>query len=319
MFFKILMKWMIMLTIIISISSNSWFIFWIMMEMNMMMFIPILKQNKMQNCNSMISYYIIQSFSSIMFFMGSSMMMMNYLIINETLINMSLMVKLAMIPFHSWLTSISETMDYNSFMIILTFQKVIPLFILNKMKSGITFWISILSLILSSIMIYNLKLFKKIMIFSSISHLSWMIIIMFSSSSFWLLYMIIYSLMIFSICKIFKKFNINSIYDLMKSKITNNDKTSIIILMMSLGGIPPFIGFLIKFLALIIIIKYSIMSIIILILSSLINIFIYLRMITPVLLLYKNSNYNLNFYKVYNNLFLSMVITMTFIMINTIT
>nr|YP_010329453.1 NADH dehydrogenase subunit 2 [Haemaphysalis mageshimaensis]UNO53988.1 NADH dehydrogenase subunit 2 [Haemaphysalis mageshimaensis] len=316
MFFKSLMKWMIMLTIIISISSNNWFIFWIMMEMNMMMFIPIMKQNKMQNCNSMISYFIVQSFSSIMFFMGSSIMMTNYLIINETLINVSLMIKLAMIPFHSWLISISETLDYNSFSIILTIQKLIPLFILSFMKSGITFIISILSLIMSSIMIFNLKLFKKILIFSSISHLSWMIIIMFSSSSFWLFYMTIYMFMIFSICKIFKKTNINSLQDLMKPKIMNNDKISIIILMMSLGGLPPFFGFMIKFLAIIIIIKYSIISIIILILSSLINIFIYLQMVTPILLIYKNLNYSLNFYKVYNNLILSMVVIMTFVLIN---
>nr|WCD42281.1 NADH dehydrogenase subunit 2 [Haemaphysalis doenitzi] len=316
MFFKNLMKWMIMLTIIISISSNNWFIFWIMMEMNMLMFIPILKMNKMENCNSMISYFIIQSFSSILFFMGSSMMLINSFFMNETLINISLMIKLAMIPFHSWLILISETLDYNSFMIILTIQKVIPLFILDKMKSMITFFMSILSITCSSIMIFNLKLFKKVLIFSSISHMSWMIIVMFSSSNFWMLYMIIYFYMIFMIVKILKKMNINSINSLMKIK--GNDKISIIISLLSLGGMPPFIGFIIKFLAILIIIKYSVISMIILILSSLINIFIYMRMVTPSLMMFNKLNINFNFYKLMKNFIFSMTVIFTFFMINTI-
>nr|QAU53921.1 tRNA-Trp [Haemaphysalis longicornis]UYB78067.1 NADH dehydrogenase subunit 2 [Haemaphysalis longicornis] len=317
MFFKNLMKWMIMLTIIISISSKSWFIFWLMMEMNMMMFIPILKENKMENCNSMITYFIIQSFSSIMFFMASSMTIMNFSMINETLINIALMIKLAMIPFHSWLMLISETLEYNSFMIILTIQKLIPLFILSQMKSKITFFISILSVIMSVVMIYNLKLFKKILIFSSISHLSWMIIMMYSSSNFWMSYMTIYFIMIFSIIKILKKNNINSLDNMMNVKLLNNDKISMIMLLMSLGGMPPFMGFVIKFVAITIIIKYSIITMIILILSSLVNIFIYIRMITPALVTFNKLNINLNFFWSFKNLLMNIII-ITFITINLI-
>nr|QDF58639.1 NADH dehydrogenase subunit 2 [Haemaphysalis longicornis]UJT97478.1 NADH dehydrogenase subunit 2 [Haemaphysalis longicornis]UJT97491.1 NADH dehydrogenase subunit 2 [Haemaphysalis longicornis]UKG19738.1 NADH dehydrogenase subunit 2 [Haemaphysalis longicornis]UKG19959.1 NADH dehydrogenase subunit 2 [Haemaphysalis longicornis] len=306
-----------MLTIIISISSKSWFIFWLMMEMNMMMFIPILKENKMENCNSMITYFIIQSFSSIMFFMASSMTIMNFSMINETLINIALMIKLAMIPFHSWLMLISETLEYNSFMIILTIQKLIPLFILSQMKSKITFFISILSVIMSVVMIYNLKLFKKVLIFSSISHLSWMIIMMYSSSNFWMSYMTIYFIMIFSIIKILKKNNINSLDNMMNVKLLNNDKISMIMLLMSLGGMPPFMGFVIKFVAITIIIKYSIITMIILILSSLVNIFIYIRMITPALVTFNKLNINLNFFWSFKNLLMNIII-ITFITINLI-
>nr|UKG20037.1 NADH dehydrogenase subunit 2 [Haemaphysalis longicornis] len=306
-----------MLTIIISISSKSWFIFWLMMEMNMMMFIPILKENKMENCNSMITYFIIQSFSSIMFFMASSMTIMNFSMINETLINIALMIKLAMIPFHSWLMLISETLEYNSFMIILTIQKLIPLFILSQMKSKITFFISILSVIMSVVMIFNLKLFKKILIFSSISHLSWMIIMMYSSSNFWMSYMTIYFIMIFSIIKILKKNNINSLNNMMNMKLLNNDKISMIMLLMSLGGMPPFMGFVIKFVAITIIIKYSIITMIILILSSLVNIFIYIRMITPALVTFNKLNINLNFFWSFKNLLMNIII-ITFITINLI-
>nr|YP_010324924.1 NADH dehydrogenase subunit 2 [Haemaphysalis qinghaiensis]UNO54053.1 NADH dehydrogenase subunit 2 [Haemaphysalis qinghaiensis]UNO54066.1 NADH dehydrogenase subunit 2 [Haemaphysalis qinghaiensis] len=316
MFFKNLMKWMIMITILISISSNHWFIYWIMMEMNMMMFIPIMKYNKLENCNSMITYFITQSFSSILFFMSASMICMNYSYFMEILINISILIKLAMIPFHFWLISISEMLDYNSFLIILTFQKIIPLFILFKMKTEISMFVSILSLMLSSIMIFNLKMFKKILIFSSISHLSWMIILMFISSNFWISYMIVYFLMINSILSFLKKNKIMSLNGLISNKFSINEKISIIISMMSLGGMPPFLGFVIKFISIMLIIKYSIIVMMILILSSLINIYIYIRMIIPTLLTFNKTELNLNFLNLKKNSYFNMLIILTLFLVN---
>uniref|UniRef100_A0AAT9FF86 NADH-ubiquinone oxidoreductase chain 2 n=1 Tax=Haemaphysalis megaspinosa TaxID=1155002 RepID=A0AAT9FF86_9ACAR len=316
MFFKILMKWMIMITILISISSNHWFIYWIMMEMNMMMFIPIMKQNKLENCNSMITYFIVQSFSSILFFMSSSMISMNYSYFMEILINISILIKLAMIPFHFWLISISEMLDYNSLLIILTIQKIIPLFILFKMKTEISLFISILSLVLSSVMIFNFKMLKKILIFSSISHLSWMIILMTISSNFWISYMIIYFLMINSILNFLKKNKITTISEMTSNKISINEKISIIISIMSLGGMPPFVGFMIKFIAIMLIIKYSIIVMMILIMSSLINIYIYIRMITPALLTFNKTEFNFNFKKIEINSFFNFLIILTLFLMN---
>nr|NP_945214.1 NADH dehydrogenase subunit 2 [Haemaphysalis flava]UNO53819.1 NADH dehydrogenase subunit 2 [Haemaphysalis flava]UXX50237.1 NADH dehydrogenase subunit 2 [Haemaphysalis flava]BAD03983.1 NADH dehydrogenase 2 [Haemaphysalis flava] len=316
MFFKNLMKWMIMITILISISSNHWFIYWIMMEMNMMMFIPIMKYNKLENCNSMISYFIVQSFSSILFFMSASMIHMNYSYFMEILINISVLIKLGMIPFHFWLISISEVLDYNSFLLILTIQKIIPLFILFKMKTEISLFISILSLMMSSIMIFNLKMLKKILIFSSISHLSWMIILMFILSNFWISYMIIYFLMINSIVNFLKKNMIMSLNGLTSNKISVNEKISIIISMMSLGGMPPLLGFVIKFIAITLIIKYSMILMMILIMSSLINIFIYIRMIMPVLLTFNKTNFSFNFLKVKINSFFKLLILLTLFLVN---
>nr|UXX50250.1 NADH dehydrogenase subunit 2 [Haemaphysalis japonica] len=316
MFFKILMKWMIMITILISISSNHWFIYWIMMEMNMMMFIPIMKQNKLENCNSMITYFIVQSFSSILFFMSSSMISMNYSYFMEILINISILIKLAMIPFHFWLISISEMLDYNSLLIILTIQKIIPLFILFSMKTEISLFISILSLVLSSVMIFNFKMLKKILIFSSISHLSWMIILMTISSNFWISYMIIYFLMINSIVNFLKKNKITTISEMTSNKISINEKISIIISIMSLGGMPPFVGFVIKFIAIMLIIKYSIIVMMILIMSSLINIYIYIRMITPALLTFNKTEFNFNFFEIKINSFFNFLIILTLFLMN---
>nr|YP_010324898.1 NADH dehydrogenase subunit 2 [Haemaphysalis danieli]UNO54027.1 NADH dehydrogenase subunit 2 [Haemaphysalis danieli] len=316
MFFKNLMKWMIMITIMVTITSNFWFIFWIMMEMNMMMFIIIMKNNKMENSFSMIMYFIIQSFSSILFFMGSlfSLIQLSFLI--ELLINISVLIKMAMIPFHFWLISISEILDFNSFLMILTIQKIIPLFILTKIKMEISFFVSIISLIFSVILAFNLKIFKKILIFSSVSHQSWLIMLIFNMSNFWISYMIIYFMMIYSAIKILKKNNINSMYTFFFKKMLMNEKISMFITMMSLGGMPPFIGFFIKFLSLLILMKSSKLIMIILIISSLINIFIYIRLMMPILMSMTKYSMSFNFLKKIKWYSTNLLTILTLIMFN---
>nr|YP_010407716.1 NADH dehydrogenase subunit 2 [Haemaphysalis nepalensis]URF20606.1 NADH dehydrogenase subunit 2 [Haemaphysalis nepalensis] len=316
MFFKNLMKWMIMITIMVTISSNFWFIFWIMMEMNMMMFITIMKNNKMENCFSMIMYFIVQSFSSILFFMSASFSSMNSSFLIEFLMNLSILIKLAMIPFHYWLISISEILDFDSFLIILSAQKIIPLFILSKIKMEISFFISLMSLMFSSIMAFNLKMFKKILIFSSIAHQSWMIILIFFSSNFWISYMIIYFIMINSIIDILKKNNSHSLSNFLLKKMPINEKMSMLMSMLSLGGMPPFIGFFIKFLALLILMKNSKIIMIILIMTSLINIFIYIRLMTPILMSMNSHMIPMNFMKKTKKYSVNLLTILTLIMFN---
>lgn len=315
-FFKILIKWIIIITILISISSNHWFIYWIIIEINIIIFIPIIKQNKLENCNSIITYFIVQSFSSILFFISSSIISINYSYFIEILINISILIKLAMIPFHFWLISIREILDYNSLLIILTIQKIIPLFILFKIKTEISLFIRILSLVLSSVIIFNFKLLKKILIFRSISHLSWIIILITISRNFWISYIIIYFLIINSIVNFLKKNKITTISEINRNKISINEKIRIIISIISLGGIPPFVGFVIKFIAIMLIIKYSIIVIIILIISSLINIYIYIRIITPALLTFNKIDFNFNLLKVKINSFFNFLIILTLFLIN---
>nr|YP_010730000.1 NADH dehydrogenase subunit 2 [Amblyomma tonelliae]WEF75014.1 NADH dehydrogenase subunit 2 [Amblyomma tonelliae] len=289
MFFKNFMKWLITLTILISFSSNSWFILWLMMEMNLMMFIPILNWKKKNNSNLMISYFIIQAFSSSLFFFSSlSYTTLNFLIL-KLIINISMLIKLATIPFHFWLTSLSEMMDYSSLFIMLTMQKFIPLIVLLKFNMNIIILIAAFSSIFGSIFALNSKTIKKILIFSSISHQGWVISIILMKSNFWITYMLIYSSLIFKISLTISKFNSSNMSNLffMNKSITN--KILILTLMLSLGGMPPFLGFFIKLISIIIIIKMSNFVIMILIISSMINIYFYLRTFIPLIFINFNS------------------------------
>nr|QFQ33831.1 NADH dehydrogenase subunit 2 [Amblyomma geoemydae] len=278
MFFNNFMKWMIILTIIITFSSDNWFIYWLMMEMNLMLFIPLMNSKKKNSSNWMVAYFVEQSFSSTLFFMMSISFNMFNLLFFEFMIMISILIKLAMIPFHFWLTSLSELINYNTLFLILTLQKFIPLFILVMNFTEKMIFFAMISSIFGSLLLFNLKSFKKILIFSSISHQGWMISLIAMNSNFWFTYMMIYSLLIFKILSILKKNNIELKNNFFKKKIPMSEKISMTTLILSLGGMPPFIGFIMKFLSILIIINNSIFVVMILILSSIINIFIYLRM-----------------------------------------
>uniref|UniRef100_UPI0030FDF85D NADH dehydrogenase subunit 2 n=1 Tax=Bothriocroton hydrosauri TaxID=59643 RepID=UPI0030FDF85D len=306
MFFKTLMIWMIMISILISLSSNFWFIFWTMLEVNLMAFLPIMNNKNVSNCNSMITYFVIQSFSSSLFFMSSIMWMIEELNLFLIISNISMMIKLGMIPFHFWIISVSETLEMNCLLILLTLQKMIPLFILTKMVSSIILMISIMSSIFGSLMAMSFKMIRKILIFSSISHLGWITILIYIKSSFWIIYIMIYSLILFKLFKVLKKNNISLIMNFFLKKTMTYEKIMLASSMMSLSGMPPFLGFFMKLISILIIIKFSLLITMILIISSLINTYFYMRILSPIFFLSKNLIKTFNVSKMMKIMFFNL-------------
>nr|YP_011017315.1 NADH dehydrogenase subunit 2 [Amblyomma boeroi]WQF68978.1 NADH dehydrogenase subunit 2 [Amblyomma boeroi] len=289
MFFKMLTKWGIFLTIIISVSSDSWFIYWLMMEINLVLFIPVMNSKKKSSSNSMITYFVIQVFSSTLFFLSSLILETCEFMLFYNLIAISMMIKLAVIPFHFWMISISEMIDYKSLFVLISIQKVIPLFITSKYNFDILFVFVILSSIFGSLLALNTKMIKKILIFSSISHQGWMISLILAKSNFWISYIFIYSFLIFSILNSLNKSM--TIQNLFNTK-TFFSKMAMISLFLSLGGMPPFLGFFMKIVSILIISKMSKIIMLILIISSIINIYFYMNLATPSLFLnYTKKNF----------------------------
>lgn len=98
---------------------------------------------------------------------------------------------------------------------------------------------------------------------------------------------------------IFKNFNINHLLDIYILKFNNKINFYLInINILSLAGIPPFIGFLNKFIFMWNLIKLNIFILISIIIISLINLYFYLRIIFSLIL---NNFYSKNFiYKFLN-------------------
>nr|ANJ70589.1 NADH dehydrogenase subunit 2 [Noterus clavicornis BMNH1425090]UPX88473.1 NADH dehydrogenase subunit 2 [Noterus clavicornis] len=288
--YKIMFFFMMMFGTMISISSNNWMSMWMGLEMNLISFISIIKQNNNpMNSESSMKYFLIQAFSSSLFLM-SIMLSLNNLnmihkmnIMNE-MINLiclsSLIMKLGMAPLHFWFPEIIEGLSWISTLILMTWQKIAPFMLISYFIkiNMILLMLIILSSMLGSIGGLNQTSMRKILVFSSINHMSWMMSSFLINNLMWMIYFLIYSLINMSIIMIMhfnKIFFIKQLFFMFNQKLLM--KMYFFINLLSLGGLPPFLGFLSKWLIVQNMSNKYIMLNLIMILLNLITLFFYIR------------------------------------------
>lgn len=143
-----------------------------------------------------------------------------------------------------------EGLSWINRLILITWQKIAPLMLISYIIIKPLLLVSIfLSAIIGALGGFNQTSLRKLMAFSSINHLSWIISAILIRESLWFIYFRIYTFLSFTIVsmlKIFNIFHINQLFSLfINSKIF---KLFTILNLLSLGGLPPFIGFLPKWL-----------------------------------------------------------------------
>nr|YP_010535571.1 NADH dehydrogenase subunit 2 [Otobius lagophilus]UYB78379.1 NADH dehydrogenase subunit 2 [Otobius lagophilus]UYB78392.1 NADH dehydrogenase subunit 2 [Otobius lagophilus]UYL27132.1 NADH dehydrogenase subunit 2 [Otobius lagophilus] len=285
--------WTLITSIILAISTSSMFSLWICLEVNMMMFIPLMNSKNSLSSNSMMLYFIVQSLASSIFIF-SFFLLTIFPNLNHFMIFFmmsSILIKLGAAPFHIWFPQISEGLSFPSFTILILIQKIIPLYILTFLNNIFVMTTIILSSIIGSLGGWNQNSLRKIIAFSSISHLAWMISIMISKSNWWLIYFFTYSFIILSLLLILYLNNLSFISQIIK--LTNPlQKTMLIISLMSLGGMPPLLGFFMKWMSIKIISSFFPLILIFLIPSSLFNLFFYSRVLYPLFLKIMIKNHN---------------------------
>nr|WAX39207.1 NADH dehydrogenase subunit 2 [Anaplecta sp. 7 ZQW-2020] len=285
-------KTLLMLTLIggtlISISSNSWLGVWLGLEVNLLSFIPIMSSTEdIMTTEASMKYFIVQAMASsiLIFMITATAILKNYSLnplITEMPLNMPLLIKLGSAPFHWWFPSVMEGLQWNNCFILLTIQKVAPLTIISYTMSlnFITTIIVMMSVMVGSMGGYNQVSLRKILTYSSINHLGWLITATIISKPMFLTYLTIYSLMNWIITALMKSMNASHINQI-NSPSRNNGLAKILMMSMllSLGGLPPFIGFLPKWLIIMSMINNKAYPIaMLMILTSLITLFYYLRL-----------------------------------------
>nr|YP_009485578.1 NADH dehydrogenase subunit 2 [Amblythyreus gestroi]AVZ00714.1 NADH dehydrogenase subunit 2 [Amblythyreus gestroi] len=285
---------LIMSTLLI-ISSDNLLGMWMGLEINMISFIPILSKNKnMMASESCMIYFLTQSMGSILLIstiLMNSLIMVSPSLINETIsiiMIMSLMIKLGAPPFHFWFPSILEKMSWSESFILMTWQKIGPLIIISHIinKESTLPIIVIMAVTVGAIGGLNQTSIQKIMAYSSISHLGWMFMCMKYNNQLWIWYLLIYSFIIMMMTYMFNYFSANYINQLNMNNSSLMEKLLLTTMFMSLGGLPPFLGFLPKWMVIQnMILSNSTTILMIMILSTLITLFFYLRMISTVMMI----------------------------------
>nr|YP_009943005.1 NADH dehydrogenase subunit 2 [Littorina brevicula]QOD40610.1 NADH dehydrogenase subunit 2 [Littorina brevicula]ULR86934.1 NADH dehydrogenase subunit 2 [Littorina brevicula]UOH96723.1 NADH dehydrogenase subunit 2 [Littorina brevicula] len=250
---------------IFSISSSHWLGVWVGLEINLIGFLPVLVyQKSTSESESAVKYFVVQALGSGLLIFGSLTncslsytweMMMDSSIPGFIIILSGLIIKMGMFPFHFWLPSVMAGLPWVSCLLLATWQKIAPLFLISSfLEAGILYsFIILLSLMASGSSIIggiggmNQTQVRAILAYSSIGHLGW--IVFASCQGVWAMksYFSIYLVISVSVFMALWYLNLNNIKNLTDLMTPDPWKTfSIMVMLLSLGGLPPLLGFISK-------------------------------------------------------------------------
>ncbi len=255
------------------ISSSNIILIWLRLELGVFSFLPIIN-SRSQRSFSTAKYFLIQRIGSVIILASS---LHRFIALSIRFIFIALILKLGIVPFHFWVPKIVSLLQTKEILILLVWQKIGPLFIIVSLpifQSTIKVFIRLLRVSVGRILGLKQTQWRQIFTFSSIRHLGWIVIR--RTVSFWLffVYFITYAI---SLIQLFL-FN-NKLFRSSSSFFSTGINLFNLLILLSLAGLPPILGFLIKLLVLFYFINSPIISLIILIIISfsIIRIFFYLK------------------------------------------
>lgn len=219
------------------------------------------------------------------------------------IIGSSLIIKIGIAPFHFWFPIVIEGFNWINNIILITWQKIAPIILLSFCLNNLFFYFSIIaSIIFGSFGGLNQTSLRKIIAFSSINHLGWIVAGILNNQNIWKIYFIFYCFLSITIVYLFnslKIFNLNQIFSSLNFQFLI--KIIIFLPLLSLGGLPPFLGFFPKWLIIDLLIKINLIFLLIVIINfTLITLYFYLRISYSAFLLNHNE-INWNFKYFFNN------------------
>nr|QBS48154.1 NADH dehydrogenase subunit 2 [Pandalus hypsinotus] len=238
----------LMLGALIAISSPTWFTAWVGLELNLLSFIPIMSSKlNMYAAEAALKYFLIQALGSATILASSPVLLLfNYS--PNLLISVALLLKMGAAPLHLWFPPVMQGIGWGQCIILMTIQKIAPMLLLSyHINSPITemiFISSILSGLAGSIGGLNQTLFRKIMAYSSVNHMAWMLAAISFSTPLWTNYFVIYSIVSFSVVLILLQGQIFHFNQMLTFSLQSPLlQLAMLFSLLSLGGVPPFLGF----------------------------------------------------------------------------
>nr|QLY90318.1 NADH dehydrogenase subunit 2 [Drymeia vicana] len=251
---KIMFFGILMMGTFISISANSWLGAWMGLEINLLAFIPLMSDNKLMSTEASLKYFLTQALASSVFLFAVILFMLNSknneTLLLEMIIFSSLLLKSGSAPFHFWFPNVMEGLSWLNSLILMTWQKIAPLMLISYIIFKPLMIITvILSSMIGALGGLNQTSLRKLMAYSSINHLGWMMAAMYNNSLLWMTYFSFYMFLTFSMIFLFNMFKISHINQLFSLFFYEKSmKFFLFFNLLSLGGLPPFLGFLPKML-----------------------------------------------------------------------
>nr|YP_004841890.1 NADH dehydrogenase subunit 2 [Siniperca knerii]AEM66202.1 NADH dehydrogenase subunit 2 [Siniperca knerii] len=248
----------------ITFASSHWLLAWMGLEMNTLAIIPLMAQHHHPRAvEATTKYFLTQATAAAMLLFASTtnawltgqwdIQQMSHPL-PVTLITLALALKIGLAPVHAWLPEVLQGLDLTTGLILSTWQKLAPFALLLQIQpanSTILIILGLMSTLVGGWGGLNQTQLRKILAYSSIAHLGWMILILQFSPSLTLLALLTYFIMTFSTFLVFKLNKSTTINALATSWAKAPMLTSLApLILLSLGGLPPLTGFMPKWLIL---------------------------------------------------------------------
>nr|APA19192.1 NADH dehydrogenase subunit 2 [Parvasolenaia rivularis] len=273
---------MLMMSTLLATMSTNTLLVWMMLELNMLTFIPLMtSNNSTTETESSIKYLIPQMFASGLFM--TSILMATVTPNSNILSTVALITKLGGAPLHAWFPTVMQSTNLNSSFILATWQKLAPTLLLTNPQLShtpmMTFF-AVVSALWGSLAGLNQTNLLKLMAFSSISHLGWLLIASMFNSVLPLIYLMSYSMSALPIFMHMQNPHIKTYNTTTLSPLNNYTQTSFIVSMLSLAGLPPLAMFLNKLPIIILMTSTTslLTPLIALIVSTMISLYFYLSL-----------------------------------------
>nr|ACZ02252.1 NADH dehydrogenase subunit 2 [Amazilia viridicauda] len=258
---KLTFSMSLMLGTTITISSNHWMSAWAGLEINTLAIIPLIsKSHHPRAIEAAIKYFLVQAAASTLLLFSSminawhtgqwDITQLNHPT-SSLLLTTAIAMKLGLVPFHFWFPEVLQGSPLITAMLLSTVMKFPPITILlltsHSLNPTLLATMATASAALGGWMGLNQTQTRKILAFSSISHLGWMTIILTYNPELTLVTFYLYCTMtgtIFLTLNTTKSLKLSMMMtSWTKAPVLN---TALMMALLSLAGLPPLTGFLPK-------------------------------------------------------------------------
>nr|AAR11967.1 NADH dehydrogenase subunit 2 [Elminia albonotata] len=278
----------------ITITSNHWVMAWTGLEINTLAVLPMIsKSHHPRAIEAATKYFLVQASASALLLFSS---MTNAWHTGQwditqlshpaacLVLTCAIAMKLGLVPFHFWFPEVLQGSSLTTGLLLSTAMKFPPITLLfmtsPSLNPALLTTMALLSAALGGWMGLNQTQIRKIMAFSSISHLGWMAIIIPFNPKLTLLNFYLYTLMTAAVFLTLNSMKALKLPTLMTAWTKTPSLNAMLLLtLLSLAGLPPLTGFLPKWLIIQELTKQDMASAAIIIsLLSLLSLFFYLRL-----------------------------------------
>nr|YP_008144564.1 NADH dehydrogenase subunit 2 [Glyptothorax trilineatus]AFH37656.1 NADH dehydrogenase subunit 2 [Glyptothorax trilineatus] len=278
----------------LTFMTSHWLLAWMGLEINTLAILPLMAQHHHPRAvEATTKYFLAQAAAAATILFASTINAWTtgewniFCLSNPvaiTLITMALALKVGLAPTHFWMPPVMQGLDLTTGLIMATWQKLAPFALIIQMaplaQPQLITTLALLSVILGGWGGLNQTQLRKIMAYSSIAHLGWMIMIAQFKPQLTMLALLTYIIMTAATFLTFKLMSTTKISTLAMSWSKTPAITATAALaLLSLGGLPPLTGFMPKWLILQELTSQNLpLTATIMALSALLSLYFYLRL-----------------------------------------